>query len=390
LRMALDFDFEDVPFSNDFALALRDIREEYQKQLAALKGTDDAWFKEKVTTCLGGLERQNKEMKLLKEEIASLKAERSTFYALKTEFKAKEAAWLEEKATWEGQMTAMRNGYELSLQEKDVELAGLREKLMTALHDLKNLVDVKLSMDEEIGVYQKLLQVRASSSTTVVGGGTTIVGGGSSSSTTTTTIVGGGGGGGMLVGGGGGSSTTTTTVVGGGGGSGVVIGGVTASSTTTTVTSGWGSSVSAAESDYYLGIFNSFDRSGDGQIDASELLQLFDAFDARPFLGRVRRNATPRYCQSLLASADSDGSGKLSFNEFLRLMIYEKKVFLNNAFAAADAANKGWLTEAEVLNALQAAGFEVTGTAHDIVNKSARHDGADDGKIFYTEFINNL
>merc|ERR1712203_599841 len=88
-----------------------------------------------------------------------------------------------------------------------------------------------------------------------------------------------------------------TTVVGGGGGSGVVIGGVTASSTTTTVTSGWGSSVSAAESDYYLGIFNSFDRSGDGQIDASELLQLFDAFDARPFLGRVRRNATPRYCQ---------------------------------------------------------------------------------------------
>merc|ERR1719463_281209 len=136
-------------------------------------------------------------MKLLKDEIASLKAERSTFYALKTEFKAKEAAWLEEKATWEGQMTAMRQGYELTIQEKDAELAGLREKLMTALHDLKNLVDVKLSMDEEIGVYQKLLQVRASGSTTVVGGGTTVVGGGSSS--TTTTVVGGG-----------------TTVVGGG------------------------------------------------------------------------------------------------------------------------------------------------------------------------------
>ncbi len=38
---------------------------------------------------MGGLERQNKELQMLKDEKAALKAERSTFYTLKTEFKDK-------------------------------------------------------------------------------------------------------------------------------------------------------------------------------------------------------------------------------------------------------------------------------------------------------------
>ena len=41
--MALDFDFEDVPITNDLGHALRDIEEEYQKQLVAISGTDSSW-----------------------------------------------------------------------------------------------------------------------------------------------------------------------------------------------------------------------------------------------------------------------------------------------------------------------------------------------------------
>merc|ERR1712048_978672 len=133
------------------------------------------------------------------------------------------------------------------------------------------------------------------------------------------------------------------------------------SSSSSTVTSvGFGAQVSAAEKAYYQSIFTMFDRSGDGRIDGAELKGIFDAADAAAFGGRAKRNATDSYCKSLMSTADSDGSGKLSFDEFLRLMIFEKKIFLKNAFKSADAGGKGYLTDAEVLAGLEAAGYDLS------------------------------
>ena len=88
-----------------------------------------------------------------------------------------------------------------------------------------------------------------------------------------------------------------------------------------------------------------------------------------------------------MSSADSDGNGRLSFDEFLRLMIFEKKIHLKNAFKAADADANGVLSETEVLNALAAAGYEVTAGAKQFV---ANARGGADGKISYNEFVMNL
>ena len=75
-----------------------------------------------------------------------------------------------------------------------------------------------------------------------------------------------------------------------------------------------------------------------------------------------------------------DASGKLDFEEFLRLMIYEKKIFLKQYFDDADATGKGWLTKDEVVKALADAGYKIT---------NAREEG-EDGKIDFKEFLMNL
>merc|ERR1712176_1217603 len=231
----------------------------------------------------------------------------------------------------------------VSLAERDAMIAEYKKQCAAYILELKGLMDIKLSLDEEIGTYRRLL-LAGGSEIKVGGGGGSAVGGGSS---------------------------------------------VTMTSSSSTVTSqGFGGQVSAAERAYYQSIFTMFDRSGDGRIDGAELKGIFDAADAANFGGRAKRNATDSYCKSLMSTADSDGSGKLSFDEFLRLMIFEKKIFLKNAFKSADKDGKGYLTDVEVLNALGAAGFDVSSDAARAMVLGAR--GGADGRINYNEFVMNL
>jgi len=145
--------------------------------------------------------------------------------------------------------------------------------------------------------------------------------------------------------------------------------------------------ITEAERDYYWKIFNDHDRNQDGNIENSELQALFKAFDDKPFHGRAKRNATAAQCESLIVSADTDRNGTLSFEEFLRLMVAEKKLFLMKAFNAADIGGKGFLREQEVMTALASAGYDINFSARKIVADAI---GGEDGKINYNEFIKNL
>ena len=78
----------------------------------------------------------------------------------------------------------------------------------------------------------------------------------------------------------------------------------------------------------------------------------------------------------MITTADFDGNGMLESDEFLRLMINEKKVFLKDAFLLADVGGKGFLTEGEVFNCLTSAGFE--DSAHRLIGalEAGRMEGS--------------
>jgi len=348
LRFALDFDLDsDTTFSSDMAEAIKDIRAEYQAQLEALKAESGAErYAEEFDRLMKNNEKLTKNLQVAREETKSVKISASQGYQeLKayqfqiTQLKELEARLRSDHAAELAALQAMYDAQKVEMNELQVTIASLRQEMITLLSD------AKWSMNTELATYKRLL---------VFGEGSESGSGGGSSSTTVISS---------------GASSSFS------------------SSSTTVTSSGFGAMVSEHERGYYAAVFQIFDKSGDGKIDGAELLDIFNEFDRRPFGGRAQRKATERYCKSLMSSADSDGNGRLSFDEFLRLMIFEKKIHLKNAFKAADADANGVLSETEVLNALAAAGYEVTAGAKQFV---ANARGGADGKISYNEFVMNL
>jgi len=344
LRMALDFDFDsDAAYNNDLAEALKDIRAEYQAQLEAIRGdSDDSWFQQKFNAMMQTSEKQRGELEMARAEISKSKTRYTELMTsnstLSAQISTLEAAIVELNASIEND----KKLHAVAISDRDSQIIEYKRQIASHILELKSLMDIKLSLDAEIGTYRRLL----------LSGGTTVTGG-------------------------------STTVISGGGGNVVSSGSASSMTSTTTTSIGFGAQVSASERAYYEGVFREF-AGADGLINGSELKNMFDRFDALAFGNRGKRNATQQYCDSLMMSADSDGSGQLSFDEFLRLMIFEKKIFLKNAFKASDVGGKGFLTQVEVLNGLAAAGYEVDDNIRAAV---ARAISGADGKVNFNEFV---
>ena len=63
--------------------------------------------------------------------------------------------------------------------------------------------------------------------------------------------------------------------------------------------------------------FKKFDRNGDGDIDQSELSSVLEL---------IGEKFDIESSKTLLQTGDADGDGKLSFEEFLKLVLHHKQV----------------------------------------------------------------
>lgn len=322
LRSALEFDITAIPYSNDLAIALRDMRTEYQQQLEAVKVSETARFESEIW-------KLQRELKLAKEEIARTK--RPEIDVTKTDIYITMARRLreieEEKIQWASKLTNLEFTIATLTSEKEqwqIQLAGYE-------HEIKCLCETTLTMAEEIGVYQVLLNAHKKKPETTI-------------------------------------STWDTILM---------------------TFQKYGAT--DAEKYYYRGIFTSFDKDGDGFISTSELKDLFDSFDNKSFHGMARRNWTNEYCASLTPN----NCGKLNFDEFLCLMIYEKKITLENVFsdtavsAQVNEFGEKWLTGDQVETVLKKVGFTVSVDGSDLLNKFA-HQIQNDGKFYFKEFMLNV
>ncbi|KAI0488880.1 hypothetical protein KFK09_028719 [Dendrobium nobile] len=127
-------------------------------------------------------------------------------------------------------------------------------------------------------------------------------------------------------------------------------------------------------------VFRYFDKDGDGKISASELCSsMGSAFNEQLLQAELIE---------LVESSDSDGDGKLGYEDFLRLVEVEEEEekgrSLREAFAAYEMEGKGFITARSLKRALQQLGEERT--VEDCKNMIKRFDLDEDGVISFAEF----
>merc|ERR1719180_466432 len=184
-------------FSNELALALRDIRGEYEAIMEATRTQDtDAWYKAKFNEVMATTQRATGDLSAAKAEVSAARAKYQSLMAELIALRAQLAAANERIASLEAASWARRARSSLSIEERDGIINGLRASLAEYVIELKALTDLKLALDAEIATYRRLLAGEETRfATEVLGGGGFGAGGGG---------FGAGGGGGFGAGGGGG------------------------------------------------------------------------------------------------------------------------------------------------------------------------------------------
>lgn len=139
------------------------------------------------------------------------------------------------------------------------------------------------------------------------------------------------------------------------------------------------------------GVFNLFDRDGDGTISAEELEEKLRAVYGKKFKFQSREIRT------MIKAVDADGNGTIDFDEFLSMMGVDRKrgtrrvgardgrSELKEAFDVFDADGDGSITKVEVARVMSAVGIDIDAKTLDLMVRVVDTDG--NGEIDFDEFV---
>uniref|UniRef100_A0A8R1TJR0 Intermediate filament protein B n=2 Tax=Onchocerca TaxID=6281 RepID=A0A8R1TJR0_ONCVO len=145
-------------FKNELALAIRDIKDEYDYIAKQGKQDMESWYKLKVSEVQGSANRANIEANYQREEVKRMRDNIGDLRGKLGDLEAKNALLEKEVQSLNNQLNDDQRQYEAALNDRDATLRRMREECQTLVAELQALLDTKQMLDAEIAIYRKMLE----------------------------------------------------------------------------------------------------------------------------------------------------------------------------------------------------------------------------------------
>ncbi|CAJ0963669.1 unnamed protein product, partial [Mesorhabditis belari] len=145
-------------FKNELALAIRDIKDEYDYIAKQGKQDMESWYKLKVSEVQGSANRAAVESNYQREEVKRMRDNIGDLRGKLGDLENKNALLEKEVQNLNYQLADDQRQYEAALNERDATLRRMREECQTLVAELQALLDTKQMLDAEIAIYRKMLE----------------------------------------------------------------------------------------------------------------------------------------------------------------------------------------------------------------------------------------
>jgi intermediate filament protein if len=145
-------------FKNELALAIRDIRNEYDTISAQNKTDMESWYKLKVQEIQTASARQHMETGYQKEETKRLRVQLGDLRGKLSDLESRNALLERQVQELTYQLEDDQRQYEAALNDRDAQIRKMREECQALMVELQMLLDTKQTLDAEIAIYRKMLE----------------------------------------------------------------------------------------------------------------------------------------------------------------------------------------------------------------------------------------
>ncbi|CCD65033.1 Intermediate filament protein ifb-2 [Caenorhabditis elegans] len=145
-------------FKNELALAIREIKAEYDKIIQTTRVDLETIFQSKISAVESSIVSKNEAAVFRQEEIRKMNESITTLRAKLSELEARNSALEREANTLQIQLGEDQRAYESELHKRDNALRFMREDCQTLIAELQALLNTKQTLDTEIAIYRKLVE----------------------------------------------------------------------------------------------------------------------------------------------------------------------------------------------------------------------------------------